>query len=372
MASHLLMLYNPYYQKDVIEQHVDVLLNSDSKEVAFGKVRSKLRDYEHPFEKTLQAFYEKTNETDYFQLFLTDYSSMYVAKIIRVTSEVDNAIKPKYYANKQLEVENWFVISDIRRVIHNDFEQVRDSVLANFTTPNFGKHHYAVYGNSYVYPLVVDQDVPLDYFEDVEDGFRYCTEIFKSKKSLEIKQQLIDYRFGASIFHAFHPNTQDALIAAEMEFHENKKDPLYDFTSVVIKLSKAFEKEVYLFMRLFFEKLMLHNCDLENIPYSVQGRNYVLYDYLSQKPNLGTTTFLLRNQHIRKSIKENITNTSLAYFAAATIPAMVKFMQPIRNESVHGESASFNECISLRKKMIGIGENGVLCELILKKRELEK
>jgi len=370
--KNLLMLYNPYYQKDVIEQHVDVLLNSDTHKVALGKVRSKLRDYEHPFSEILNKVYDAVSEDNYMQLFLTDYASMYVAKVEKVLASVPEEMKPTYYKEKDLEVENWFVISDIRRVVHSDFEQVRDSVLGNFTVPNFGNHHYAVYGNEYVYPLMVEQDEPLEYFADVEDGFLYCTEMFKSQQSLDIKQKLIDYRFGKVIFNAFHPNTQDALIASEMEFHENKDDPLYDFTSVVIKLSKAFEKEVYLFMRLFFEKLMSYNCELENIRYTVQGRNFTLFDYLSQKPNLGTTIYLLKNSDIRKSIKEDIKNTRLAYFAAVTIPEIVGFLQPIRNESVHGESSSLAECMLLREKLIGIGENGVLCELILKKRELDK
>jgi hypothetical protein len=365
--KNILMLYNPYYQKDVIEQHIDVLLNADTQTVAFGKVRSKLRDYEHPFSEVLNRVYDAVDDANYVQLFLTDYASMYVARVIKVDANVSDDIKPSYYKEKNLEVEQWFVISDMRRVVHNDFERVRDEVLGNFTVPNFGGHHYAVYGNEYVYPLMVEQDKPLDYFEDVEDGFRYCVEMFKSKKSLELKQQLIDYRFGSSIFHAFHPNTQDALIAAEMEFHENKDDPLYDFTSVVIKLSKAFEEEVYLFMRVLFEKLMMHNCDLEEIAYSVQGRDYVLYDYLSKKPNLGTTSYLLKHYAIKNTMKEHIKDTSLIYFSTVSVPAYIKFLQPIRNESVHGEAASLADCIALRKKMVGIGENGILCELVLKK-----
>lgn len=39
--KNLLILYNPYYQEDVIEQHLKVLL--DTGKVAFGKVRSKLK-----------------------------------------------------------------------------------------------------------------------------------------------------------------------------------------------------------------------------------------------------------------------------------------------------------------------------------------
>lgn len=224
MMKNILMLYNPYYQKDVIEQHVDVLLNSPLKQVAFGKIRSKLRTAEHPHEEKLESLYGAVSEKNYLQLFLTDYASMYVAKVVAVTDGDFHNSAPTYYKDKSLEVETWFIISDIRRVVHDDFAQVRDRVLANFTTPNFGNHHYAVYGNAYIYPLMVEQDEPLDYFADVEDGFLYSTEMFKSEQRLEMKKYLVDFRFGATTFHTFHPNTQDALIAAELEFHENKDD----------------------------------------------------------------------------------------------------------------------------------------------------
>ncbi len=366
--KNILMLYNPYYQKDVIEQHVDVLLNSPLKQVAFGKIRSKLRTAEHPHEEKLESLYGAVSEKNYLQLFLTDYASMYVAKVVAVTDGDFHNSAPTYYKDKSLEVETWFIISDIRRVVHDDFAQVRDRVLANFTTPNFGNHHYAVYGNAYIYPLMVEQDEPLDYFADVEDGFLYSTEMFKSEQRLEMKKYLVDFRFGATTFHTFHPNTQDALIAAELEFHENKNDPLYDFTSVVIKLSKAFEMEVYLFLKVFFEKLMEYNCDLEELGYSVQGRDYTLYDYLSHKPNIGTNTFLLKKYEIKQTIREKVGNAALRYFVQATIPNAIYAVQPIRNESAHGESASLKDCVKLREQIVGIGQNGILSDLVLHRK----
>ena len=42
--QNLIILYNPYYEKDVIEQHLKVLI--ENQKVAFGKVRSKLKNIE--------------------------------------------------------------------------------------------------------------------------------------------------------------------------------------------------------------------------------------------------------------------------------------------------------------------------------------
>lgn len=198
--------------------------------VAFGKVRSKLRDYDHPFGNALQTIFKQVSSEAYLQLFLTDYASVYVAKVIRVLEDESVANAPAYYREISLNVESWFIISDIRRIVDNDFEHVRDRILGNMTALHCGDHHYAIYGNAYVYPIVIQMDDPIDYFEHDDPRFRFFTEMFKSDQVLAMKQRLIDYRFGKEIFYALHPNSQDTIISAEIEYQENKHDPLYDFS----------------------------------------------------------------------------------------------------------------------------------------------
>ena len=56
--KNLIILYNPYYNQEVIEDHIRILnqgTNILEAKVAFGKVRSKRRDYEHPFEDKVDA-----------------------------------------------------------------------------------------------------------------------------------------------------------------------------------------------------------------------------------------------------------------------------------------------------------------------------
>ena len=43
--KNLIILYNPYYQDDVIEQHLKVLI--ENQKVAFGKVKSKLKNMKY-------------------------------------------------------------------------------------------------------------------------------------------------------------------------------------------------------------------------------------------------------------------------------------------------------------------------------------
>ena len=122
--KNLIILYNPYYQNDVIEQHLKVLIENEK--VAFGKVKSKLKNMEQNFQKQLEEIYKSVDESNHLQLFLTDYSSMYVAKVIAVSNNDMYDLAPVYYKEKNLEVETWYVISDICEIVKNDFEKTRD------------------------------------------------------------------------------------------------------------------------------------------------------------------------------------------------------------------------------------------------------
>ena len=90
---NILILYNPYYQEGVIEQHLKILISKGK--VAFGKIKSKRRDMINSHEAELEKIYESLNLSNqspkaqsskisnlapqnlegdkYLQLFLTDY-----------------------------------------------------------------------------------------------------------------------------------------------------------------------------------------------------------------------------------------------------------------------------------------------------------
>jgi hypothetical protein len=365
---NFILLYNPYYQSDVIESHVNMLISSANAleaKTAFGKIRSKLRNYDDPLTEKYQSIYAGVSDDAPLQLFLTDYSSMYVARVIGVTSEDCYSIAPSYYRDKNLEVEHWFVINDIRRIAHKDFELVRDTILPNLTTPHFGNHRYAIYGNQYVYPMQVEMINAIDYFSYEESShYRYFTDIFKSESYHEMKKRLVDYRFG-ELFYALHPNSQDAIVSAEIEYAENSEDSLYDYSSVVVKFSKALELEIYLFLRQVFKHLMLKQSTLQDIAYSVQSRNFTLKDYMTEKPNLGTNKFLLKNELVQEAINSHIQSSPLRFFLFSRVGKSINAIQEIRNEAAHGQSTAQKECQKVRNSVLGIGENGTLCDLLI-------
>lgn len=359
--NNLIILFNPYYQNDVIEQHLKVL--KENGQVAFGKVRSKLKTIEHQFEDKLHEIYESIDEKNYLQLFLTDYNSIYVVKVVKITSFDKSSLAPSYYKEKNLDVEKWYIISDMRQIVKDDFEKVRDDIFSNFKVPNYDNHSYAIYGNSYVYPLHVTMKEEIDYFQSEDENFRYYTNMFKSQKYLEIKQSLIKYSFGSVYTNQMHPNSIDNIISAELEYDENIDDPLYDFSSVVVKYSKTIEQEVYLFSKALFGYLIDKNSSLSTIPYSVQGKDYILEDILTHKPNLGTYKFLIKNNAIASSI-DTYLEKNLKFFITKKFTWHINTLQAIRNETVHGSAPKPQEVKELRSKIIGVANESMLIDLV--------
>lgn len=356
--KNILSLYNPYYNANVIEQHIELLKQNSV--VAFGKVRSKLRNYDNPHQVSLDNIYNNVSIDKPMQLFLTDYSSIYVANVIEVVEDTNIKV-PTYY--EELDVEHWFIFDDLRVIIHKDFEVVRDSILSNFKAVDFNNSTYAIYGNSYVYPMEVTMKKEVNYFKKSEKEFKYYLNIFKTQEELDIQKTLIDFSFGTKRFYNFTPNTQDNIISAELEFMQNRDNLLYDFSSIVLKYSKAVEFELYRFMKVLISFIIEKDEYISTFKYQINRREFDITNILYEKPNYGTYLFLLKSHEIKDVIKQYIYHGALLNFMFNTIPFNIKTVQDIRNESIHGSPASYAKCKELREEVIGIGKNSIIAQL---------
>ncbi len=354
MVNNLLILYNPYYQDDVIKQHLNILLKKG--EVAFGKVKSKLNNQRNE-RSILNEIYNATSDKNPLQLFLSDYANLFVAKVKAVVLSANEDIIPDYYRAKKLEVENYFIISDLRELVREDFSLLRDRFLANFTTAN--NHTYAIYGNNYTYPLIVKQKEQIRYFDE---GQKYYINIYKSKEYLDVQENFIRFVFGKRLFYLLHPDSIMNLISAELELIQNEQDILYDFTSIIVKYSKVVEHEVYIFAQKIFIKLCQSNQNLLDMSYRVQGQQLTLKDFFHQKPNLGSIKFLLKHSNIQKHLEAKLKNFINGYFAS-----QLSFFQNIRNKAVHIKTGELNEAYEIRNMILGIEKRSFLKEVLLYK-----
>ncbi len=353
--NHLLILYNPYYQKDVIQQHLSVL--QEKSQVGFGKIRSKLNDQEK--HDSLEEIYKATNEENFLQLFLTDYANLFVANVVRVSKDIDEGLIPSYYKEKNLEVEDFFIISDLRELVREDFSLLRDQFLANFIAPN--NHTYAIYGNNYVCPLLVRLKEESSYF--LGDKKHYLS-VYKSKEYLDMQEDFMHFVFGKRLFYLLHPDSINNIIHAELELLQSENDLLNDFTSIIVKYTKTLEYEIYTFAKQVLLKACKKDPSLYDLAYKVQGKSLILEDFFTQKPNLGTMKLLLRHEKVQCHLEEN-----LKRFINYPFQKSLSLIQEIRNEAVHTKAPGLNEVEKLRNEILGI-EGASLLKSILTRKEI--
>ncbi|EJB56594.1 hypothetical protein HPHPH30_0947 [Helicobacter pylori Hp H-30] len=346
--NHLLILYNPYYQKDVIQQHLSVL--QEKSQVGFGKIRSKLNDQEK--HDSLEEIYKATNEKNFLQLFLTDYANLFAAKVIKVSKEIDEGLIPSYYKEKNLEVEDFFIISDLRGLVREDFSLLRDQFLANFIAPNNR--------NNYVYPLPVKLKEERSYFLGDE---KHYLSVYKSKEYLTMQENFMRFVFGKRLFYLLHPDSINNIIHAELELLQSENDLLNDFTSIIVKYTKTLEYEIYLFAKKVLLKACENDPSLYDLVYEVQGKSFTLKDFFTQKPNFGTMKLLLKHEKVQDHLEEN-----LKRFINYPFSKSLSIIQNIRNEAVHQKAPGLNEVEKLRNEILGI-EGASLLKGVLTHKE---
>ncbi|HEC1752275.1 TPA: ATP-binding protein [Campylobacter lari] len=360
--NNLLILYNPYYQDNVIKEHLQIL--HDKGQVAFAKVKSKINDQNNSFEKDLDEIYTSTSKDSPLQLFLSDYANLFVAKVIKVSKSLDDEnLLPSYYKEKNFNIEQYFIIEDLRELVREDFTTVKNHYLSNFTTPNYKNNSYAIYGNSYIYPLIIKQKNEIDYFLDET---KYYLNVYKSQEYLKIQDIFKKYIFGNELFHLLHPDSISNIICAEMEFDENKQDPLYDFTSIIVKYSKTLEYEIYDFCKKVFLQLYQKDESIKNISYSVQQKAYTLSDFFKHKPNIGTMKFLLINKQIQDLLEIKCKN-----FIIYELSKHINTLQDIRNVAVHEKIPSLEQTKKLRNLILGIDTFSILKGILIQKQRLD-
>ncbi|WQT36959.1 ATP-binding protein [Helicobacter pylori] len=352
--NHLLILYNPYYQRDVIQQYLSVL--QEKSQVGFGKIRSKLNDQEK--HHSLEEIYKATGEENFLQLFLTDYANLFAAKVIKVSKGIDEGLIPSYYKEKNLEVEDFFITSDLRELVREDFSLLRDQFLANFIAPN--NHTYAIYGNNYVCPLPVRLKEERSYFLGDE---KHYLSVYKSKEYLIMQENFMRFVFGKRLFYLLHPDSINNIIHAELELLQSENDLLNDFTSIIVKYSKTLEYEIYFFAKKVLLKACTKDPSLYDLNYKVQGKSLILEDFFIQKPNLGSIKYLLMHKRVQCHLEE-----SLNRFINSSFQKSLKFFQDIRNEAVHEKTPSLHEVKKLRNEILGI-EGASLLKSILTRKE---
>ncbi|WP_104753403.1 HP0729 family protein [Helicobacter salomonis] len=359
--SHLLILYNPYYNESVIKDHLAIL--KEDKKVAFGKLKPKSKNIVNQYTPMLEAIYAQTNPNHTLQLFLSDYANLFVAKVVGVETTLTQARAPEYYyKNDRIEVEHWFILADLRELVRNDFEEVRRHYLPNFTTPNYGSHTFAIYGSNYVYPLIIDMKNEIDHFDD---GQLHYPNVFKEDEFIDTRKYLIQFVFGQQLTHAMHHMSLENMVYAELEYQHNKQDPLYDFGSVIAKYSKMLEQELFLFIQSVVARICIDHPEVLSVNYPLSHRNTcTLADLDKHRPTLFSYQILLT--HKLTQYKD-----CFPHFHFTRMGELLNKFRKIRNDGVHGECpTTLEEACLARNIILGVDQPSLVKNLLIQRVQL--
>ncbi|MDK9694664.1 MAG: ATP-binding protein, partial [Sulfurimonas sp.] len=100
-----------------------------------------------------------------------------------------------------------------------------------------------------------------------------------------------------------------------------------------------------------------------DILYIVQSREYRLADIFTNKPNLGTYKFILKNNLIDENLRVHC-DRDLKFYISKNIPDYINTVQDIRNETVHGSPPRFEDVKILREKIIGVACESMMIEIV--------
>lgn len=374
MPKHLLSVWNPSYEADALQLHLEVLLrriadfreeksDADDAYVWWGKVRSSNRQAPLPHLQDVLALNppaEPSADEPELYLYLTDYRSLYVAHIGEITEDnviaTDPDAVPAYYAERNLNCDCWFQLWDIRRLVHDDTPSVVRE-LTKLRNTRYSDRPVSIYGGMVDLPLIVTREDESRWFDpDTRRrliGTRFWAEYDAERSgSAAMQRELRENRFGNAAWEVLDPAARAFIASAEEVFRRHRDDAAFNLHGVVTDFANAFEVQVNLLLQL----------GMRGAPEQVRFANVegTTLDLARQGPlSLGQLARVIgddaeRNKHLKQKLGE---------WFSASLPAILNELTKLRNPATHGGQLERSEVIALRNHLIGAGSLGQLLQL---------
>jgi len=375
-AHHLLGVWNPSYEADAMEAHLEVLLRharahraEESEEedvyVWWGKVRSSNR--QQPMAHldqvlALDAMLGDGSERE-LHLYLTDYRSLYVAHVAEITSDDvldddDDDHVPSYYREAGLSCDCWFRLFDIRRVVADDTLAVI-AELKKLRNVHYHDRPVSLYGGMVDLPLLVWRDDEVRWF-DAALRERYTNGRFWVEFDAEqggnaaMQAELRDHRFGPALWEALDPAARSFIASAEQIFRAHHRDAAFDLSPVAVNLARALELQVNLVLRHALRRAP-RDVRLANVDGTTRdladGTNWTL-GALADAIDRDDARVAWLGEHLRKG-----------RWFTGSLPSVVRMVAEVRNAAAHTEAVPREAVVRVRAQLVGVGCAGALVEL---------
>ncbi len=302
-------------------------------------------------------------------LYLTDYSSLYVAHLVEVTAEdvrrdwpEERDHMPAYY--EEHDTDFWFQLWDIRRIVAKDPPATIEE-LKRLRNVRYNDRPVSLYGGIVDLPLIVTREDGANWFADVgalTEGRRWAERDAELRGETErLSKELRDNLLGREIWDALESSSRTFLTTAEAVFRARRGDPGFDFSGSAVEVSKAVETELNALVFPAVRRVLAKAPPDQREVYA--GASLIDLGATSLAPGpRNDPTPLTRNDTFRKALR-----TALPHdwrWLEGELPAQLEPILDLRNPAAHERSVSREEMGRLRQSTLGIGCEGLLVRIV--------
>lgn len=386
VPRHLLSVWNPSYADDAMDRHLEVLLRWAASEaqgkadaadvyVWWAKLKSANRDEPLAHKEDVLALQAQIDAGMETHLYLTDYRSLYAGHLVEVTDrdvpgegagEADHM--PAYYRDREVDV--WFRLADIRRLIAGDGPATNEE-LRNLLNVRYHHRPVSIYGGMVELPLVVERQDGATWFTDLEEltgGRRWVVRDSELRGETErLSAELRDNLLGPEIWEALHPTSRTFLTTGEAVFRSRRDDPGFDFSPTAVEYCKAIETELNAAIFPAVQPL-LSSRPPEEREVPAGGRTIDLGRSVPRQ-TIGSVRHLLSHRgELKRGIREAFPKRD-AKWLIETLPEELEPLLELRNPAAHDDRITREQIAEWRQKILGIGCEGLLVRIVRVKLE---
>jgi hypothetical protein len=369
---HLVSLWNPTYKVDALEAHAELLLDWvqdahdgvvewDEAYVWWGRVRSPNR--QQPLAHLPQVLaLDAESRARELQLYLTDYRSLYVARVTAIATGDQSVADPEHtpasYAADALSCDCWFRISDLRCLVQDDTVATQDELRTLLVT-TYNDKPVSLYGGMVDLPLIVRRPDGSRLFDEREmdalnDGRRWVQADAERTGLSGLVRDLQDNVIGEAAWRRLLPTARSFVATAERLMRDHRREGAFDFSTVVVELCKALEVQVNAILGE-----VAHLAPPEVRYYNVAGSSV---DLASGR---GLTVGQLSGAIASTKERMDFFSARLTEgrFMVEELPSFLEEVAEYRNPAAHSERRSRAQILPLRNRIVGVGEEGILVRL---------
>ena len=374
-TRHFVTVWNPSVARGAMESHLQLLLEwarkdkariegskeNDDVYVWWGKVRSPSR--QQPMDHLPQILETVTRDdpADEQHLYLTDYRSLYVALVddivVEDQSTDDPRHVPEYYRDQGLRCDCWFLLRDMRRLVVDDTVAVIEELKALRNT-RYNDRPVSLYGGMVDLPLIVTRETERCYFapevRDVVTGGALWVEFDAERTGTgAMERELRENLFGETMWRRLHPSVRTFIATAENVFRQNRDDPAFDFSAVLVDFAKAVEVQAHETLRK-----LLHAAPPARRRVNVDGRTR---DLLHDNLTLGQLGHALDDAELFRLLSAK---GGIGGWMVKVFPAIAADLSESRNPAAHSSRTGLQRALSVRNRVLGIGCDSILAQVV--------